>query len=83
MAEGEGFETPVPTDKRQVTDSTKRQSRNTRKNRQSEVHAGYTLGETPIRDAILKMIKENPQLWQKALDRFAKLKPAKKAGRKK
>jgi len=38
--------------------------------------------KTPIRDAILAMIKENPQLWQKALDRFAKLKPAKKAGRK-
>ena len=61
----------------------KRQSRNTRQNRQFEVHAGYTLGETPIRDAILRMIKENPQLWQKALDRFAKLKPARKPAKKK
>ena len=61
----------------------KRQSRNTRQNRQFEVHAGYTLGETPIRDAILKMIKENPQLWQKIVDRWANPKAAKKAARKK
>jgi len=54
-----------------------------REKRRSGVHAGYTLGETPIRDAILRMIKENPQLWQKALDRFAKLKPARKPAKKK
>lgn len=39
--------------------------------------------KTPIRDAILAMIKENPQLWQKALDRFGKPKAARKTARKK
>jgi hypothetical protein len=41
------------------------------------------LSKTPIRDAILRVLKKNPQLWQKALDRFGKPKPARKSARKK
>jgi len=39
--------------------------------------------DKPIRDAILQVLKENPQLWQKIVDRWTKPKQATKSGRKK